>query len=82
MQALFILMVWASMLAMGFVAPFVVSLAYIWVDIFQPQSVAPTIATFQARRLQARIKSRSVERDEQATFVLVAEGGAGIERHA
>ncbi len=44
MQALFILMVWGSMLAMGCVAPFAVSLAYIWVDIFQPQSVAPTIA--------------------------------------
>jgi len=43
-QALFILMVWGSMLAMGCVAPFVVSLAYIWVDIFQPQVVSPTIA--------------------------------------
>jgi putative inorganic carbon (HCO3(-)) transporter len=32
------------LLALGCVAPFVASLAYIWVDIFQPQSVAPAIA--------------------------------------
>jgi probable O-glycosylation ligase (exosortase A-associated) len=44
MQALFILMVWGSLLALGCLAPFVASLAYIWVDIFQPQSVAPVIA--------------------------------------
>ena len=44
MQALFILMIWGALLALGFVAPFVVSLAYIWVDIFQPQTVAPAIA--------------------------------------
>ena len=44
MQALFILMVWGSLLALGGVAPFAVSLAYIWVDIFQPQPVSPTIA--------------------------------------
>lgn len=37
-------MVWGSLLALGFVAPFVMSLAYIWVDIFQPQTVAPAIA--------------------------------------
>jgi probable O-glycosylation ligase (exosortase A-associated) len=37
-------MIWGSLLALGCVAPFVMSLAYIWVDIFQPQSVAPTIA--------------------------------------
>ena len=37
-------MIWGSLVALGCAAPFVVSLAYIWVDIFQPQSVAPTIA--------------------------------------
>jgi probable O-glycosylation ligase (exosortase A-associated) len=37
-------MVWGSLLALGGVAPFAVSLAYIWVDIFQPQLVSPTIA--------------------------------------
>lgn len=43
MQALFILAVWGALIALGCVAPFVMSLAYIWVDIFQPQSVAPAI---------------------------------------
>src|SRR5688572_1565454 len=37
-------MVWGSLLALGGVAPFAASLAYIWVDIFQPQLVSPTIA--------------------------------------
>lgn len=37
-------MVWGSLLTLGCVAPFVMSLAYIWVDIFQPQNVAPAIA--------------------------------------
>jgi probable O-glycosylation ligase (exosortase A-associated) len=36
-------MVWGWMLALGCVAPFVMSLAYIWVDIFQPQLVSPII---------------------------------------
>lgn len=37
-------MIWGSLVALGCAAPFVMSLAYIWVDIFQPQSVAPAIA--------------------------------------
>jgi probable O-glycosylation ligase (exosortase A-associated) len=44
LQTLFILIVWGSLLALGCAAPFVASLAYIWVDIFQPQLVSPTIA--------------------------------------
>jgi probable O-glycosylation ligase (exosortase A-associated) len=38
------MLVWGSLLALSCVAPFVMSLAYIWVDIFQPQLVSPTIA--------------------------------------
>jgi putative inorganic carbon (hco3(-)) transporter len=37
-------MIWGSLVALGCAAPFVMSLAYVWVDIFQPQLVAPTIA--------------------------------------
>jgi len=43
MQALFILGCWASLICLGFAAPFVMSLAYIWVDLFRPQDVAPAL---------------------------------------
>ena len=36
MQALFILGCWVSLIALGCVAPFVMALAYIWVDLFRP----------------------------------------------
>ncbi|MFH5927199.1 DUF5935 domain-containing protein [Roseomonas xinghualingensis] len=43
MQGLFILAVWAGLLALGFCAPFVLGLAYIWIDLFRPQDVVPYI---------------------------------------
>jgi len=43
MQALFILLVWGTLLAIGCIAPFVLGLAYIWVDLFQPQYVLPEL---------------------------------------
>jgi probable O-glycosylation ligase (exosortase A-associated) len=43
MQALFILLVWAVLVLLGFIAPFVLALAYVWVDLFRPQDVAPAI---------------------------------------
>lgn len=46
MQALFIFGFWVSLLGLGFMAPFVVALAYIWVDLFRPQDVAPTLGQF------------------------------------
>jgi probable O-glycosylation ligase (exosortase A-associated) len=46
MQALFILGCWASLVALGCVAPFVMALAFIWVDLFRPQDVAPALGEF------------------------------------
>lgn len=43
MQALFILGTWASLIALGCVAPFVMALAYVWVDLFRPHDVAPAL---------------------------------------
>jgi len=43
MQALFILGCWVSLIALGCVAPFVMALAYIWVDLFRPHDVAPAL---------------------------------------
>lgn len=43
MQALFILGVWTSLAVLGCLAPFVLALAYIWVDLFRPHDVAPTL---------------------------------------
>jgi probable O-glycosylation ligase (exosortase A-associated) len=44
MQALFILGCWGGLIAVGCIAPFVMALAYIWVDLFRPQDVAPAIS--------------------------------------
>lgn len=44
MQALFILGFWAVLIALGCLAPFVMALAYIWVDLFRPHDVAPILA--------------------------------------
>ena len=43
MQALFILGCWVSLVTLGCVAPFVMALAYVWVDLFRPQDVAPAL---------------------------------------
>jgi putative inorganic carbon (HCO3(-)) transporter len=43
MQALFIFGCWASLIALGCVAPFVMALAFIWVDLFRPHDVAPVL---------------------------------------
>jgi probable O-glycosylation ligase (exosortase A-associated) len=43
MQALFILGCWVSLIVLGCVAPFVLALAYIWVDLFRPHDVAPAL---------------------------------------
>ncbi|MBR0670149.1 DUF5935 domain-containing protein [Neoroseomonas soli] len=43
MQGLFILLVWSLLLLIGCAAPFVLALAYLWVDLFQPQYVSPEI---------------------------------------
>jgi len=43
MQALFILGFWLSLVALGCAAPFVMALAYIWVDLFRPHDVAPVL---------------------------------------
>lgn len=43
MQGLFILSVWGGLLALGFCAPFVMGLAYIWIDLFRPQDVVPYV---------------------------------------
>ena len=43
MQALFILGCWVSLIGLGCVAPFVMALAYIWVDLFRPTDVAPAL---------------------------------------
>ncbi len=43
MQGLFIFGCWGAMIALGCLAPFVMALAYVWVDLFRPQDVAPTI---------------------------------------
>ena len=44
MQALFIFGCWLSLIALGCVAPFVMALAFIWVDLFRPQDVVPVLA--------------------------------------
>jgi probable O-glycosylation ligase (exosortase A-associated) len=43
MQALFILGCWVSLVAFGCVAPFAMAIAYVWVDLFRPQDVAPAL---------------------------------------
>jgi putative inorganic carbon (HCO3(-)) transporter len=43
MQALFIVGCWVSLITLGCVAPFVMALAYIWVDLFRPHDVAPAL---------------------------------------
>ena len=43
MQALFLLGCWLALIGLGCVAPFVMALAYIWVDLFRPQDVAPAL---------------------------------------
>jgi probable O-glycosylation ligase (exosortase A-associated) len=43
MQALFIFGCWVSLITLGCVAPFVMALAYIWVDLFRPHDVAPAL---------------------------------------
>ncbi|MBR0648372.1 hypothetical protein GXW78_01735 [Roseomonas terrae] len=42
-QGLFILLVWTGLLALGLYAPFVLGLAYIWIDLFRPQDVVPSV---------------------------------------
>jgi hypothetical protein len=41
MQGALIFLVWASLLGLGFRAPFVFGLGYMWVDLFTPQYVDP-----------------------------------------
>lgn len=43
MQALFIFGCWGALIALGCLAPFVMALAYIWVDLFRPHDVAPAL---------------------------------------
>ncbi len=43
MQALFILGCWGALIVLGCMAPFVMALAYIWVDLFRPNDVAPAL---------------------------------------
>ncbi len=43
MQALFVSCVYLAYLALGAAAPFVMLLAYMWVDLFRPQEVAPSL---------------------------------------
>nr|WP_255568770.1 DUF5935 domain-containing protein [Neoroseomonas alba] len=40
---MFILLVWSVLIALGLSAPFVLGLAYIWVDLFRPQDVVPVV---------------------------------------
>jgi probable O-glycosylation ligase (exosortase A-associated) len=43
MQAIFIIGCWLSLIVLGCVAPFVMALAYIWVDLFRPHDVYPAL---------------------------------------
>lgn len=43
MQALFIFGCWVALILLGCMAPFVMALAYIWVDLFRPHDVAPVL---------------------------------------
>jgi probable O-glycosylation ligase (exosortase A-associated) len=43
MQALFLLGCWVSLIVLGFAAPFVLALAYIWVDLYRPHDVTPVL---------------------------------------
>src|SRR5216683_3073695 len=40
MRSLYLLLVYLALLGIGAVAPFVLTLGYVWLDIFQPQTVA------------------------------------------
>lgn len=44
MQALFIFGCWGALIVLGCMAPFVMALAYIWVDLFRPHDVAPVLS--------------------------------------
>ena len=39
MRNLFVFVIYLSFFAIGFVAPFVISLGYVWVDLFRPQAI-------------------------------------------
>ncbi len=41
MRDVYVALIYLAMLAMGLAAPFLFSLAYIWVDTFSPQTIAP-----------------------------------------
>jgi putative inorganic carbon (HCO3(-)) transporter len=43
MQALFLVGCWLSLLVLGCAAPFVMALAYMWVDLFRPHDVYPAL---------------------------------------
>ncbi len=43
MRDLYVALIYVAMLGIGFTAPFLLSLAYVWVDTFSPQSIAPDI---------------------------------------
>ena len=43
MQAIFLVGCWLSLIVLGCVAPFVMGLAYIWVDLFRPHDVYPAL---------------------------------------
>jgi putative inorganic carbon (HCO3(-)) transporter len=44
MQAVFIVGCWLSLVVLGCAAPFVMGLAYMWVDLFRPHDVYPALA--------------------------------------
>ncbi|SEP50546.1 probable O-glycosylation ligase, exosortase A-associated [Rhodospirillales bacterium URHD0017] len=43
MQAIFLVGCWLSLIVLGCAAPFVMGLAYIWVDLFRPHDVYPAL---------------------------------------
>jgi len=43
MQAVFLVGCWLSLIVLGFAAPFVMGLAYVWVDLFRPADVYPAL---------------------------------------
>ena len=47
MQDLFLLLATVGFLAVGFLVPFVLSLGYVWVDIFSPHQISASLLSGQ-----------------------------------
>ena len=53
MTSLYVVLIYASFLVVGFTAPFVFTLGYLWVDVFYPQFLTPLLASVPVSLIMA-----------------------------